>query len=348
MKVTFRWFGPDDPVTLGEIRQIPGVTGIITSAFDIPADQVVPSERFEELAALCEAEGFTLDAIESIPVHEDIKLGRDNRDELIGVFNESLRNAGKAGIPVVCYNFMLAFDWIRTDLAMKLDDGSTALSYNHKDLETLDLTRELPAWSTTYTPETLEAMLAAARALSEEELWANLQYFLERVVPVAEEAGVLLAIHPDDPPWPVLGIPRIITSEENLDRFLRLVDRHHNGLALCSGSLGANPDNDIPQIARRFSGEGRIHFAHIRNIRFTGEKEFHESAHLSSEGSLDLFEIIKAYHDTGFTGPMRPDHGRNLWGEERKPGYGLFDRAIGAAYLQGLWEGAEKMKKGGK
>jgi len=348
MKVTFRWFGPDDPVTLGEIRQIPGVTGIITSAFDIPADQVVPSERFEELAALCEAEGFTLDAIESIPVHEDIKLGRDNRDELIGVFNESLRNAGKAGIPVVCYNFMLAFDWIRTDLAMKLDDGSTALSYNHKDLETLDLTRELPAWSTTYTPETLEAMLAAARALSEEELWANLQYFLERVVPVAEEAGVLLAIHPDDPPWPVLGIPRIITSEENLDRFLRLVDRHHNGLALCSGSLGANPDNDIPQIARRFSAEGRIHFAHIRNIRFTGEKEFHESAHLSSEGSLDLFEIIKAYHDTGFTGPMRPDHGRNLWGEERKPGYGLFDRAIGAAYLQGLWEGAEKMKKGGK
>lgn len=321
--------------------------GIITSAFDIPPDKVIPLERFRELVNLCEAEGFTLEAIESIPVHEDVKLGWENRDELIAVFNESLRNAGKAGIPVVCYNFMLAFDWIRTDLAMELPDGSTALSYNHDDVEKLDLTRELPAWSTTYTPDTLEVMLRASRALSEEDLWQNLKYFLEQVVPVAEETGVLVAIHPDDPPWPVLGIPRLITCEENLDRFLRLVDRRANGLAICSGSLGSNPENDIPKIVRRFSGEGRIHFAHIRNVRITGEKEFHESAHLSSDGSLDLFEIIKAYHDTGFNGPMRPDHGRNIWGEERKPGYGLFDRAIGAVYLQGLWEAVGKMKAGG-
>jgi len=346
MKTTFRWFGPDDPVTLAEIKQIPGVTGIITSAFDITADKVVPVERFKELVDLCAVEGFNLDAIESIPVHEDIKLGRDNRDKLIAVFNESLRNAGKAGIPVVCYNFMLAFDWIRTDLSMELPDGATALSYKHDDLEEFDLTQDLPAWSTTYTPETLEAMLAASRALSEEDLWENLKYFLENVIPVAEEAGVLMAIHPDDPPWPVLGIHRIITSEENLDRLLRLVDRKANGLAVCSGSLGSNPDNNIPQIVRRFSSEGRIHFAHIRNVRITGEKEFHESAHLSSNGSLDLFEIIKAYHDTGFTGPMRPDHGRNIWKEERKPGYGLFDRAIGAVYLQGLWEAVDKIKAG--
>lgn len=200
MKVTFRWFGPDDPVTLDEIRQIPGVTGIVTSAFDIPADEIIPVERFQKLVSLCEDSGFTLDVIESIPVHEDIKLGKENRDELIGIFKESLRNAGTAGIPVVCYNFMLAFDWIRTSLSMELPDGSTALSYNHDDLEKLDLTSELPAWSTTYTPETLEAMLKESRALSEEDLWDNLEYFLKEVIPVAEEAGVLLAIHPDDPP----------------------------------------------------------------------------------------------------------------------------------------------------
>ncbi len=345
MKTTFRWFGPDDPVTLKDIRQIPGVTGIITSAFDIPADEVIPVERFKELQQLCAAEGFTLDAIESIPVHEDIKLGRDNRDELIDVFIKSLKNAASAGIPVICYNFMLAFDWLRTDLAMKLPDGSTALSYDENDLAGFDLTQELPAWSTTYTPETLEAMLNSSRSLSENDLWENLRYFLERVIPAAEESGILLAIHPDDPPWSILGIPRIITSESNINKFLRLVDKKANGLALCSGSLGANPENNIPQIVRRFGSEGRIHFAHIRNIKFTGNKKFHESAHLSSDGSLDLFDIVKAYHDTGFTGPMRPDHGRNIWNDKGKPGYGLYDRAIGAVYIQALWEAIEKMKR---
>ncbi len=349
MKISFRWFGPDDPVTLDEIRQVPGVTGIITSAFDVPAEEVIPLERFQNLVSLCEDAGFTLEAIESIPVPEDIKLGKENRDELIAVFCESLRSAARAGIPVVCYNFMLAFDWIRTDLSMKLPEGATALAYNHGDLEKLDLTRELPAWSATYTPETLEAMLREARALTDEDLWENLSYFLKEVVPVAEEENVLLAIHPDDPPWPVLGIPRIITSEENIDRFLRLADSRTNGLALCSGSLGADPSNDMPKIFRRFGGEGRVHFAHIRNVKITGEKQFHETAHLSHNGSLDLFEIVKACYDTGFDGPMRPDHGRTIWGEKRKPGYGLFDRALGAVYIQGLLEAIEKtenMNKG--
>jgi mannonate dehydratase len=151
-----------------------------------------------------------------------------------------------------------------------------------------------------------------------------------------------MAIHPDDPPWSIFGLPRIIRDEAALERLVKLVDSPSNGIALCSGSLGVDPKNDIPAMVRRFGALSRIHFAHVRNVKIMGEKRFCETAHPSSAGSLDIYEIIKAYHDVGFSGPLRPDHGRMIWGEEGKPGYGLYDRALGAMYIAGLWEAIEK------
>jgi mannonate dehydratase len=340
MILSYRWYGPDDAVRLEQIRQIPRMQGIVSALYDIAPGLVWPRDRLEQLRDLIEAAGLKLVAIESIYVHEDIKLGRPGRDRYIDHINETLRQIGAVGVPIVCYNFMPVFDCTRTDLAMPLDDGSNALSYDHAALAQIDLSKgigDMPA-SVTYSAEEVAALLDAYRSVSEEQLWENLSYFLERIVPAAEEAGVSLAIHPDDPPWSIFGLPRIITSEVALDRLLRIVDRPANGLNLCTGSLGADPRNDLPRIIRRFGAEGRIHYAHIRNVKVTGEKCFHESHHPTEFGSVDMLEVMRAYHEVGFKGPMRPDHGRMIWGETGRPGYGLFDRALGAMYLSGIWE----------
>jgi mannonate dehydratase len=170
-------------------------------------------------------------------------------------------------------------------------------------------------------------------------MWEHLAYFLERVVPVAESSRVNMALHPDDPPWPVFGLPRIITTGAALERLAALVDSPANGITLCTGSLGSRTDNDVPAIARRFASAGRIHFAHCRNVRVTGPRAFHEVPHPSRFGDVDMAAVLEALRDGGFTGPMRPDHGRMIWRETGRPGYGLYDRALGAMYLQGLWEG---------
>lgn len=340
MHLSLRWFGPDDAVGLNAIRQIPGVTGIVASLYDLPPGVPWPRERVQQLREQIEEADLRLVVIESIPVHEDIKLGRRTRDRYIEAFQESLRVVGEQGIPVVCYNFMPVFDWTRTNLALPLEDGSTCLSYDDAELAGLDPARgfrEMPAWIA-YTREELAGFLEAYREVDGERLWDHLAYFLERVVPVAEEAGVVLGIHPDDPPWSIFGLPRIITDEAALERLLRLVDRPANGLTLCTGSLGADPRNDLPAMIRRFGGEGRIHFAHVRNVRVTGPRQFHESAHPSRFGSVDISAVMKAYHEVGFRGPLRPDHGRMIWGETGRPGYGLYDRALGAMYISGLWE----------
>jgi mannonate dehydratase len=200
----------------------------------------------------------------------------------------------------------------------------------------------LPGWE----PERLKALetvLAQYENVDKDKLFANLEYFLKAVIPVCEKYDVKMAIHPDDPPWGIFGLPRIVIHKENIERLLRLIDSPYNGLTLCSGSLGANPDNDIPGMIRYFGKMGRIHFAHVRNIRILEKGLFHETSHLSSDGSFDMFEIMKAYYDIGFTGYMRPDHGRMIWGEKGRPGYGLYDRALGITYLNGLWEAIGKM-----
>jgi mannonate dehydratase len=342
MYMTFRWFGPSDPVPLAHVRQIPGVTGIVTALYDLPVGEAWTRDGLERRSAEIDAAGLRFAVVESIPVHEDIKLGRPTRDRLIENYCKSVRAMGEVGIDVLCYNFMPVFDWTRTDLAMRLPDGSTTLAYDDTALSRIDLssgTRDLPGWATAYDAAELRALLTAYSGVDAERLREHLAYFLERVVPVAAASGVRMAIHPDDPPWPIFGLPRVVSTAADLNRLVSLVDDPANGVTFCTGSLGADPANDLPGLARRLGALGRIHFAHCRNVRITGARQFHEVPHLSASGNVDMRAVLRALHDTGFAGPMRPDHGRMIWGETGRAGYGLHDRALGATYLQGLWEG---------
>ncbi len=344
MKMTFRWYGEDDPVTPEKIRQIPGMTGIVSAVYDIPVGEVWEYDRIMKLKNTVEAAGLELSVIESVPVHEDIKMGCGNRDRYIENYCTTLRNLAKAGIDCVCYNFMPVFDWTRSDLDYKLADGSSALRYDNETVLKMDPVKgelSLPGWDSSYTKDEMKSLLEAYSHISEEDLWNNLKYFLDRVIKTAEEVKVKMAIHPDDPPWGIFGLPRIITCRKNIERFLKLYDSPYNGLTLCSGSLGASPDNDIADMVHAFAD--RIHFAHIRNIKITGDRCFEEAGHKTECGSLDIFEIIKAYHDEGFDGYIRPDHGRMIWGEKGRPGYGLYDRALGAVYINGIWEALERI-----
>lgn len=341
MKMTFRWFGAEDAVPLAHIRQIPGVEGVVSALHEVPAGAVWGRAQLEALRDRIGDAGLELAVVESIPVHEDIKLGRPERERWVDNYCESIDAVGACGVPVLCYNFMPVFDWMRTDLARRLPDGSTALAHDDAALEGIDLSRpvSLPGWASDNDSVSLSERIEPYRGMHAERLWDHLAWFLERVVPVAEQAGVKLAIHPDDPPWPILGLPRVITSGDALERVIRLVDSPANGVTLCTGSLGADPRNDVPAIARRLTATGRVHFVHCRNIDVTGERAFHEAPHPSRFGIVDLREVLRALRDGGFSGPMRPDHGRMIWGEQGRPGYGLNDRALGAMYLQGLWEG---------
>ena len=354
MKMIFRWFPfGDDSVTLHQIQQVPGVSGVATCMPAIPVGDVWPLDVLEKLKKEINAAGLEMEVIESVNIHEDIKKGLPSRDKYIENYQATLRNLGKVGVKCLCYNFMPVIDWARSDLAHELPDGSTVLSYRHDQVTQMNPSKiaeamekkalgySLPGWE----PERLGAMGADIefyQSMSREEYWKNMKYFLDAVIPVAEQAGVVMAIHPDDPPWPLFNLPKVITGAENIRTFLSLNASRANGLTLCTGSLGANRDNDIPAIIREFAGAGRIHFAHIRNIHFLDGVDFDESAHLSACGSLDMYEIVKAFHDSGFTGYVRPDHGRMIWGEKARPGYGLYDRALGAEYILGLWEAMTK------
>jgi mannonate dehydratase len=341
VELTFRWFGERDPVPLAHVRQIPGVSGVVSALHDVPAGVEWRRADLEWHAERIAAAGLRFAVVESIPVHEDVKLGRPERDRWIDAWCRSVEHVGAVGIPVLCYNFMPVFDWTRTTLDLALPDGSTTLAYDHEAAARIDLsagTGALPGWGAAYDAAALGALLAAYRDVDEERLWEHLAYFLERVVPVAESAGVRLALHPDDPPWPVFGLPRIVTDMPALERVVGLVDSPANGITFCTGSLGARPTNDLPAMARALGARGRIHFAHCRNVLVTGDRSFHETPHPTRYGGVDMYAVLRALADTGFAGPMRPDHGRMIWGEVGRPGYGLHDRALGAAYLHGLWE----------
>lgn len=355
VKMVFRWFGKkDDSITLEEIRQIPGIEGVVTALQDIPVGEVWPLANIMELKKEVNQAGLKMEVIESVNVHEDIKLGLDSREQYIDNYQESIKNLSKAGVKVICYNFMPVFDWLRSELAFELPDGSNVLSYKESEIagkDPVSIVEEvangsrgfiLPGWEPERLAELKETM-ELYKGVDEEDLFNNLKYFLEKIIPVCEECDVKMAIHPDDPPWPIFGLPRIVISKENLEKLLGLVDSPYNGLTLCSGSLGANPTNDIPEMIRYFGEMGRINFGHVRNLKIHSTGDFHEAAHLSTDGSFDMFEIMKAYYDIGFDGYLRPDHGRMIWGEKARPGYGLYDRALGATYLNGLWEAICKM-----
>lgn len=356
MKMTFRWYGVgNDEVTLDKIKQIPGVDGVVWSLHDIPAGEEWPMERIEEVKAQAEEYGFNIDVVESVNVHEDIKLGLPSRDKYIENYKKTLEKLSKVGVKVICYNFMPVFDWTRTDLYKKMSDGSNALFFEKSKIEDIDpkelirklakdVTVTMPGWEPERL-ERIEQLFEAYKGFTAENLWENLKYFLEQIIPVAEKLDIKMAIHPDDPAFPIFGLPRIIINKENIGRFLKLVDNPYNGLTLCSGSLGSVLSNDIPAIIREF--HDRIHFAHVRNVKVYENGDFIETSHRACDGSVDIVDIIKAYHENGFTGYIRPDHGRHLWGEEKtcRPGYGLYDRALGIMYMLGIWDTLESQKK---
>ena len=345
MKLTFRWYGDSDPVTLEKIRQIPTMSGIVSAVYDVAPGGVWSRESISELKTKADNAGLEFEVVESVPVPEDIKLGNAKAPQLIDNYCENIRRLGEVGVKCVCYNFMPVFDWLRSELEHAQPDGANALAYDHETvlgMNPLESELSLPGWDASYTKEGLKDLLMQYKELGEEQLWKNVQTFLEAVIPVAEEAGINMAIHPDDPPWGIFGLPRIITCEENYDRFLKLVDRPANGLTFCTGSLGADPKNDLIKMASKYAD--RIHFLHLRNIKYGKDHCFEEVGHPTQCGSIDMFGIVKALVDKGWDGYVRPDHGRMIWGEKGRYGYGLYDRALGATYIAGLFEAVERLK----
>ncbi len=356
MEMTLRWYGSKyDTVTLKQIRQIPGVHGVITTLYDKQPGEVWEREEIRALKAEVEAAGLKIAGIESVNVSDAIKTGSRDRDKDIEAYIETLENLGKEDIHLVCYNFMPVFDWTRTELARKREDGSTVLAYTQEAVDALDPEKMfssiagdmngtvMPGWEPDRMAKVKE-LFALYQDIDDEKLFDNLEYFLKRIMPVCNKYDIKMAIHPDDPAWSVFGLPRIIINKENILRMMKMVDDPHNGVTFCSGSYGTNLQNDLPDMIK--SLKGRIHFAHVRNLKFHSPTNFEEAAHLSADGSFDMYEIMKALYDIGFDGPIRPDHGRMIWDEVAMPGYGLYDRALGATYLNGLWEAIKKCHRG--
>ncbi|MFD0693427.1 mannonate dehydratase [Paenibacillus sp. GCM10027628] len=351
MKMVFRWYGEgNDTVTLKHIKQIPGVEGIVWALHDVPVGEEWPMDRILDYKKQADAYGFHLEVVESVNVHEDIKLGLPTRDRYIENYQKTIEKLAKVGVKTICYNFMPVFDWIRTDLFKEMEDGSTALFYEKAKIDQMspeELVRliasnpdfSMPGWE----PDRLKLLAPlfdAYKFVTTEDLWSNFQYFLEAIIPVAANNNIKMAVHPDDPPWSIFGLPRIMTGRDSIRRLLKLVDSPYNGVTLCSGSLGANPLNDIPAMIREFTD--RIPFAHIRNVKVYENSDFIETSHRACDGTVDIIEIVRAYHETGFRGYARPDHGRHIWDERCRPGYGLYDRALGIMYLWGIWDSLER------
>lgn len=346
MKLTFRWYGDSDPVSLEKIRQIPTMSGIVSAVYDVKPGQVWSEESILKIKNQANENGLEFEVVESVPVAEEIKYGGKNAPELIENYCENLRRLAKHGVKCVCYNFMPVFDWLRSELEHQNEDGSNSLAYNEETVLSMNpLTSELslPGWDESYKKDELAGLISIYKELGEEGLFNNLSVFLNKVIPVAHEVGINMAIHPDDPPWGIFGLPRIITGEESIDRFLNIVPMKENGITFCTGSLGASVNNDLVKMAEKYAD--RIHFLHLRNIKITDTREFHEVGHPTDCGSIDMFGIVKALVLGGFDGYVRPDHGRMIWGETGRYGYGLYDRALGATYIAGLFEACQKLLK---
>ena len=369
MHMGFRWYGEgNDTISLDDIRQIPGVETIVWSLHHKQAGEVWQPGEIEEtmatitgLSARDRAAGitktFNADVVESVNVHESIKTGSTvlgmSRDQAIDAYIETVANLGKAGVRVVTYNFMPVFDWLRTEMFHPCPDGSTALYYNQHQVDQLspqgiiDETLKgagaltVPGWEPerlAHLPELMEAY----QGMDHELMYANYKYFLDAVIPTCERYDVRLAVHPDDPAFDLFGWPRVVSSKEGIQRVLDLNPSPYNGLCLCLGSFSSRRGNDAVDAVRTFMD--RIHFSHVRNIRFTDEEgSFFEVGHRASEGDVDTVGIMQAYAEADYQGYIRPDHGRHLWSENTeagrpRPGYGLYDRAMGIQYLLGVWD----------
>ncbi len=347
MQMCFRWYGEgNDSITQEQISQIPGVTGLVWALHDKQPGEVWEKEEIEVMRQQIEGWGFNMDVVESVNVHDDIKVGAPDRDMYIDNYAQTLRNLADFGVKVVTYNFMPIFDWTRTDLFHPMGNGATALYYeadkvkdDYKEMADYILNNlhgmTFPGWEPERMAK-LDELFDLYRPVTKDMLWDNLKYFLEALMPVCHETDIKLAIHMDDPPWDIFGLPRLLVDKESIGKFLNMVDDPYNTLCLCTGSLGANPNNDVPDIVRTYVD--RVSFAHVRNVKVFENGDFTETSHRDCDGDVGIVEVMKAYHDGGFTGYMRPDHGRHIWGEQCRPGYGLYDRALGIMYLEGCWD----------
>ena len=358
MKMTFRWYGKNsDAITLKQIRQIPGCSGLMGLLDYKAAGEVWQEDEISAYINEVHAAGLECEVIESVNVHEDIKLGLPTRDRYIENYCQSIKNLAKYGVKVIVYNFMPVFDWLRTDLAREIpEDGSNSLYFDEAELKgmtPLEIVRRtaegsngftLPGWEPARLSE-LESTLKRYETVSEADLRANYKYFLDGIIPTCEAVGVSMAVHPDDPAWPIFGLPRIAHTQAQFDQILALNPSPRNALCLCTGSLGSNVANDVPAALRHFGEMGRVACVHARNVKHLGHRKFREASHLSSDGDIDMYAVMKAIYDTCPDVYVRPDHGRMIWDEKGRPGYGLYDRALGIAYLNGLWEAIAKNDK---
>jgi len=383
LKQSWRWFGPDDTTTLSDIKQT-GATSIVTALHHLPIGATWMIEDINKRKKLIEGAGMVWTVVESIPVHEDIKRRSGDYKNWIDNYKKSILNLGKCGIHVLCYNFMPVLDWTRTDLSYPMPDGSTALRFDEVECAVFDLyilkrkdaDREyspeiksnaenyvkklnkkdkslltqtilagLPGSEEGYSLDQFRDILKTYKGISADNLRNHLKFFLNEIGPVAEEAGVRLAIHPDDPPFSLFGLPRVVSTEDDLAEIINTVDSVYNGWTLCTGSLGVNPLNDLKNMVKRIGH--RINFLHLRNIRRESGRSFHEADHLN--GDVDMAGILKKilqemehrFHEgrQDFELPMRPDHGHNMLSDlknNRFPGYSCLGRMRGLAELRGL------------
>lgn len=384
MKETFRWFGTSDPVSLSYIKQA-GASGIVTALHHVANGEIWPIEDIEKVKKTIVKNGLEWSFIESIPVHENIKLRQGDYLKRIENYKQSLKNIAQCGIKNVCYNFMPVLDWTRTHLFWELEDGSTALRFDKVEMAVFEafimkrsgveksydksildaaserfhimsseekqrledsILKGLPGTVDDLTIPKFKEMIAQYDGISHADLKSNLSYFLNEIIPLSEELGIKMAIHPDDPPFDIMGLPRIITSESDLDDLINFIDSPANGITFCTGSLGANPENDLPKMIEKF--KDRIHFLHLRNVKREPSGSFYEDHHL--EGSSNMYEIVKAVlkveKERGVSLPMRPDHGHQMLDDLKSntayAGYSAIGRMKGLAELRGLSMGISK------
>ena len=398
MEQTWRWYGPNDPVTLADIRQA-GATGIVTALHEIPVGEIWPLELLKSRKRLIEWDdskeppkerGLSWSVVESIPVHEHIKLGKPDRDDWIEKYKQSVRNVGEIGVKTVCYNFMPVVDWTRTNLEFELEDGAKALAFDMLEFAAFDiyilkrpnamasyseevlklakskfesLSSEqryilqkniiagLPGAQEGYTLEQFQEKLDEYKNINDDKYRENLAYFLNKIIPVAIEAGVKMAIHPDDPPIPLFGLPRVVSTESDLVSLLNIVDSPYNGFTMCTGSYGVRPDNNLVGMIER--NGAKLNFAHLRSTQRDGMGSFHEAGHL--RGDVDMFSVIveilkeqkrrEAVYRPDVQIPMRADHGHTILDDLDKktnPGYSAIGLLRGMAELRGLELGIEK------